>query len=208
MRSRFITTEIIEKFRLYLLDEEKSDNTIEKYLRDVTALANFCQSTAITKEVIIAYKEKLIEDNYSIPSINSMLAGINSLFCFMGWHDLRVRNIKFQRQMFYPKERELTRKDYERLCKAALRDKNERLHLILQTICATGIRVSELKFITVESVRKGKALVSLKGKCRYIFIVRELQKKIASLCSKARNRSRLCFHHPHRKADKQKHRLA
>lgn len=178
MRSRFITTEIIEKFRLYLLDEEKSNNTIEKYLRDVTALANFCQSTAITKEVIIAYKEKLIEDNYSIPSINSMLAGINSLFCFMGWHDLRVRNIKFQRQMFYPKERELTRKDYERLCKAALRDKNERLHLILQTICATGIRVSELKFITVESVRKGKALVSLKGKCRYIFIVRELQKKL------------------------------
>ena len=134
MRSRFITTEIIEKFRLYLLDEEKSDNTIEKYLRDVTALANFCQSTAITKEVIIAYKEKLIEDNYSIPSINSMLAGINSLFCFMGWHDLRVRNIKFQRQMFYPKERELTRKDYERLCKAALRDKNERLHLILCSI--------------------------------------------------------------------------
>ena len=184
MRSRFITTEIIEKFRLYLLDEEKSDNTIEKYLRDVTALANFCQSTAITKEVIIAYKEKLIEDNYSIPSINSMLAGINSLFCFMGWHDLRVRNIKFQRQMFYPKERELTRKDYERLCKAALRDKNERLHLILQTICATGIRVSELKFITVESVRKGKALVSLKGKCRYIFIVRELQKKLLRYAAK------------------------
>ena len=206
MRSRFITTEIIEKFRLYLLDEEKSDNTIEKYLRDVTALANFCQRTAITKEVIIAYKEKLIEDNYSIPSINSMLAGINSLFCFMGWHDLRVRNIKFQRQMFYPKERELTRKDYERLCKAALRDKNERLHLILQTICATGIRVSELKFITVESVRKGKALVSLKGKCRYIFIVRELQKKLLRYA--ARNRSRLCFHHPHRKADKQKYRLA
>ena len=107
MRSRLITTEIIEKFRLYLLDEEKSDNTIEKYLRDVTALANFCQSTAITKEVIIAYKEKLIEDNYSIPSIKSMLAGINSLFFFMGWHDLRVRNIKFQRQMFYPKERGL-----------------------------------------------------------------------------------------------------
>ncbi len=184
MRSRFITTEIIEKFRLYLLDEEKSNNTIEKYLRDVTALANFCQSTAITKEVIIAYKEKLIEDNYSIPSINSMLAGINSLFCFMGWHDLRVRNIKFQRQMFYPKERELTRKDYERLCKAALRDKNERLHLILQTICATGIRVSELKFITVESVRKGKALVSLKGKCRYIFIVRELQKKLLRYAAK------------------------
>ena len=208
MRSRFITTEIIEKFRLYLLDEEKSDNTIEKYLRDVTALANFCQSTAITKEVIIAYKEKLIEDNYSIPSINSMLAGINSLFCFMGWHDLRVRNIKFQRQMFYPKERELTRKDYERLCKAALRDKNERLHLILQTICATGIRVSELAYITVDAVKNGVASIKCKGKMQIHFYCTRVAKKIASLCSKARNRSRLCFHHPHRKADKQKHRLA
>lgn len=184
MRSRFITTEIIEKFRLYLLDEEKSDNTIEKYLRDVTALANFCKSTAITKEVVIAYKEKLIEDHYSISSINSMLAGINSLFCFMGWHDLRVKTIKFQRQVFYPKEKELTRKDYERLCQAALKAKDERLYLILQTICATGIRVSELKFITVESVRKGKALVSLKGKCRYIFIVRELQKKLLRYAAK------------------------
>lgn len=184
MRSRFITTEIIEKFRLYLLDEEKSDNTIEKYLRDVTALANFCKSTAITKEVVIAYKEKLIEDHYSISSINSMLAGINSLFCFMGWHDLRVKTIKFQRQVFYPEEKELTRKDYERLCQAALKAKDERLYLILQTICATGIRVSELKFITVESVRKGKAFVSLKGKCRYIFIVRELQKKLLRYAAK------------------------
>lgn len=184
MRSRFITTEIIEKFRLYLLDEEKSDNTIEKYLRDVTALANFCKSTAITKEVVIAYKEKLTEDHYSISSINSMLAGINSLFCFMGWHDLRVKTIKFQRQVFYPEEKELTRKDYERLCQAALKAKDERLYLILQTICATGIRVSELKFITVESVRKGKALVSLKGKCRYIFIVRELQKKLLRYAAK------------------------
>lgn len=184
MRSRFIKTEIIEKFRLYLLDEEKSDNTIEKYLRDVTALANFCKSTAITKEVVIAYKEKLIEDHYSISSINSMLAGINSLFCFMGWHDLRVKTIKFQRQVFYPEEKELTRKDYERLCQAALKAKDERLYLILQTICATGIRVSELKFITVESVRKGKAFVSLKGKCRYIFIVRELQKKLLRYAAK------------------------
>lgn len=186
MRSRFITTEIIEKFRLYLLDEEKSDNTIEKYLRDVTALANFCKSTAITKEVVIAYKEKLIEDHYSISSINSMLAGINSLFCFMGWHDLRVKTIKFQRQVFYPEEKELTRKDYEQLCQAALKANDERLYLILQTICATGIRVSELKFITVESVRKGKALVSLKGKCRYIFIVRELQKKLLRYAAKQR----------------------
>lgn len=184
MRNRFITTEIIEKFRLYLLDEEKSDNTIEKYLRDVTALANFCKSTTITKEVVIAYKEKLIEDHYSISSINSMLAGINSLFCFMGWHDLRVKTIKFQRQVFYPEEKELTRKDYERLCQAALKAKDERLYLILQTICATGIRVSELKFITVESVRKGKAFVSLKGKCRYIFIVRELQKKLLRYAAK------------------------
>jgi len=81
-----------------------------------------------------------------------MLAGINSLFCFMGWHDLRVKTIKFQRQVFYPEEKELTRKDYERLCQAALKAKDERLYLILQTICATGIRVSELKFITVESL--------------------------------------------------------
>lgn len=111
-------------------------------------------------------------------SINSMLASINSLFSFLGWYELRVKSLKVQQQVFCPEEKELTKAEYEPLCRTAERKQNQRLCLILQTICGTGIRVSELQFITVEAVRKGEAMVSLKGKTRSIFIVRDLQKKL------------------------------
>lgn len=115
---------------------------------------------------------------YAVRSINSMLASINSLFSFLGWYELRVKSLKVQQQVFCPEEKEMTKAEYERLCRTAERKQNERLCLILQTICGTGIRVSELQFITVEAVRKGEATVSLKGKTRSIFIVRDLQKKL------------------------------
>ena len=111
-------------------------------------------------------------------SVNSMIASLNSLFSFLGWYELRVKSLKVQQQVFCPEEKELTKAEYERLCRTAERKQNERLYLILQTICGTGIRVSELQFITVEAVRKGEATVSLKGKTRSIFIVRDLQKKL------------------------------
>lgn len=177
MKGHFLTSKEIVKFRNYLREEEKSENTLEKYIRDVTAFSAFCDGT-ITKDTVIAYKQSLIDGGYAVRSINSMLASINSLFSFLGWYELRVKSLKVQQQVFCPEEKELTKAEYERLCRTAERKQNERLCLILQTICGTGIRVSELQFITVEAVRKGEAMVSLKGKTRSVFIVRDLQKKL------------------------------
>ena len=177
MKGHYLTNKEIEKFRNYLREEEKSVNTMEKYIRDVTAFSAFCDGT-ITKDTVIAYNQNLIDSGYAVRSINSMLASINSLFSFLGWYELRVKSLKVQQQVFCPEEKEMTKAEYERLCRTAERKQNERLCLILQTICGTGIRVSELQFITVEAVRKGEATVSLKGKTRSIFIVRDLQKKL------------------------------
>ena len=177
MKGHFLTKKEIERFRNYLREEEKSENTLEKYIRDVTAFSAFCNG-AITKDTVIAYKQSLIDGGYAVRSINSMLASLNSLFSFLGWCELRVKSLKVQQQVFCPEEKEMTKAEYERLCRTAERKQNERLCLILQTICGTGIRVSELQFITVEAVRKGEATVSLKGKTRSIFIVRDLQKKL------------------------------
>ena len=177
MKGHFLTSTEIERFRNYLREEEKSKNTIEKYIRDVTAFSEFCDGTT-TKDTVIAYKQSLIDGGYAVRSINSMLASLNSLFSFLGWYELRVKPLKVQQQVFCPEEKELTKAEYERLCRTAERKQNQRLCLILQTICGTGIRVSELQFITVEAVRKGEATVSLKGKTRSIFIVRDLQKKL------------------------------
>ena len=177
MKGHFLTRKEIERFRNYLREEEKSENTLEKYIRDVTAFSAFCDGT-ITKDTVIAYNQNLIDSGYAVRSINSMLASINSLFSFLGWYELRVKSLKVQQQVFCPEEKEMTKAEYERLCHTAERKQNERLCLILQTICGTGIRVSELQFITVEAVRKGEAIVSLKGKKRSVFIVRDLQKKL------------------------------
>ena len=177
MEEKIITEKNISEFYNFLCDEEKSDNTKEKYIRDVTAFSAFCDGI-ITKDTVIAYKQNLIDSGYAVRSINSMLASINSLFSFLGWYELRVKSLKVQQQVFCPEEKELTKAEYERLCRTAERKHNERLCLILQTICGTGIRVSELQFITVEAIRRGEARVSCKAKTREVFIVRELQKKL------------------------------
>ncbi len=178
MKGRILTKKQIEAFAVYLEREEKSKNTIEKYLRDVRAFSSYMGSTEITKESVIAYKSKLLSENYTARSINSMLASINSLLAFLGWSDAKVKSLRLQRQIYCPEEKELTKNEYMRLVKTAKGKGNERLNLLLQTICGTGIRVSELQYITVESVKSGEAIVSLKGKTRSVFIVRELQKKL------------------------------
>ena len=111
-----------------------------------------------------------------------MLASINSLFAFLGWHELKVKSIKLQQQIYRPEEKELTKAEYTRLIRTAKQKGKERLNLVIQTICGTGIRVSELQFITVDAVRKGEAVVSLKGKTRTVFIVKDLQKKLLRYC--------------------------
>lgn len=178
MKGRILTEKMVADFSAYLKSEEKSENTLEKYLRDVRAFAAYLGGAAITKETVIAYKNKLLSENYAVRSVNSMLASLNSLFTFLGWTDCRVKSIKLQRQIYCSEERELTKAEYMRLVNTAKQKGNERLNLILQTICGTGIRVSELQYITVEAVKCGEAIVSLKGKTRTIFIVRELQKKL------------------------------
>lgn len=175
---RILTNSKIQDFYAWLKSEEKSENTVEKYIRDVTAFMVYLSGGAISKEAVIAYKNKLINENYAVRSINSMLASLNSLFAFLCWVDLKVKSIKLQRQIYCPEEKELTKAEYIRLVNSAKKKGNERLNLLIQTICGTGIRVSELQFITVAAVQCGEAVVSLKGKTRTVFIVKKLKQKL------------------------------
>ncbi len=192
MEERILTADIIENFRKNLELQEKSTSTIEKYIRDVKAFSVYAENVAITKEKVIAYK-KYLGNNYAVRSVNSMLASINSLFSFLGWHDLRVKSLKLQQQVFCPEEKELTKAEYARLCKTAERKHNERLNLILQTICGTGIRVSELQFITVEAVKNGEAIVNCKAKTRAVFIVKELKQKLLRYAAEQNIKSGMIF---------------
>lgn len=174
---RIITILMIGDFENYLRSDEKSDNTIEKYIRDVKAFFEFARAREISKFVVMEFKSSLVE-NYEITSANSMIASVNAFLRFMGWVDCCIKQFKVQKKAFCSEEKELTKAEYIRLVNAAKQKGNERLNLILQTICGTGIRVSELQFITVDAVRKGEAIVSCKNKTRTVFIVRELQKKL------------------------------
>ncbi len=178
MKKTKLTDKIISHFRNYLENEEKSLSTIQKYIRDVTAFMLFLSGGEITKESVIEYKQGLIEGGYTVCSVNSMLASLNSLFTYLGRHDLKAKTIKVQRKIFCSEEKELTKAEYERLCRTAQKKNDNRLYLILLTICSTGIRVSELQYITEEAVRRGEAVVSCKGKTRSVFIVSKLQKKL------------------------------
>lgn len=175
--SRTIRNSMIGDFESYLRSDEKSDNTIEKYLRDVRAFTVFAEAREISKTVVLEFKASLVE-NYEITSANSMIAAVNAFLRFMGWMDCCIKQFKVQKKAFCSEEKELTKAEYIRLVNTAKEKGNERLNLILQTICGTGIRVSELQFITVEAVRKGEAVVSCKNKTRTVFIVRKLQKKL------------------------------
>lgn len=177
MKERILTADIIEKYEKDLILQEKSTATIEKYIRDVKAFSIYAQNKVIAKEIVIEYKN-FLQSNYAVRSVNSMIASINSLFVFLGWFDLKVKSLKLQQRVFCPEEKELTKVEYIRLCKVAKRNKNQRLNLIIQTICATGIRVSELQYITIEAVKRGEAIVNCKAKTRSVFIVKELKKEL------------------------------
>lgn len=193
MDELIITKERTDEFRNYLKLEEKSDNTIEKYMRDIKAFRQYAGTQPVTKELAIAYKEKLLADEYAVRSVNSMIASLNSFFTFAGYEYLKVKTIKEQRQIFCSEEKELTREEYNRLLSAAESKGNKRLNLILQTICGTGIHVSELKFITVEAVKKGEAFVFCKGKRRSVFIVKALQKKLLRFAAEQKIESGCIF---------------
>lgn len=172
-----ITETQLKDFTEYLRKNERSTATIQKYLHDVRHFADFSNGKAITKDIVLSYKESLAE-THALTSANSMLAALNTFFGFLGVKEFCVKQFKVQKQTYLPEEKELTRSEYLRLVTAAEKTGNERLSLIIQTICGSGIRVSELKFITVEAVNRGKAEVRCKGKIRTVFIVKELKRKL------------------------------
>ena len=174
---RIIDPRKMQEFEFHLRDEERSAATIEKYMRDVRRFASFVRDSEIDKQTVLDYKSKLGAE-YAVASANSMIAAMNGFLRFCGWHELCVKQFKTQREAYCSEEKELTRAEYIRLLGAAKANRNIRLNLIIQTICGTGIRVSELQFITVEALRSGEATVNCKGKMRRIFIVPELKKKL------------------------------
>ncbi len=174
---RCISLEQIELYRVYLIGEERAELTVEKYIRDIEAFFRYLNGSEVTKESVVEYKALLVE-NYAPGSVNSMLSSLMSFFSFLGWNDLKVKSLKIQRRIFDSEEKELTKAEYQRLLQAAKAKQNERLYLLLQTVCSTGIRVSELKHITVEAVMHGKAEISCKGKRRTVFLPDKLCKML------------------------------
>lgn len=171
---RILAMEQIELFEKHLQEEEKSPVTIEKYMRDVRRFVVFTGNDKINKENVINYKKMLIDNHYAVASINSMLVSVNSFLKFLGWQDCCVKGIKTQRQIYCSQDKELTKEEYIRLLDAA--GEKPRLKLLIQTICSTGIRVSELAFFTVEAVRTGEVCVSCKNKNRIVIIPGKLKK--------------------------------
>ncbi len=175
---RKITEQLILKFKEYLIDEEKSLHTLDKYVRDITAFAEWNDSGELSKSIVLKYKQELIQ-RYAPASVNSVLSSLNSFFEFSEWVDLKVKSLKIQKQIFLSREKELTKSEYERLLAAAKQRKNEKLYYLMQTICSSGIRVSELKSITVQAVKERQTVIKSKGKIRVIILPKALCKMLS-----------------------------
>lgn len=191
MEDRVLSELRMRAFHDYLIQEEKSTATVEKYLRDARTFFAFAGQRAVTKELAMAYKQSLLEKGYAIRSINSMLASLNSLLSFLGWGDCKVKSLKMQRQIYCAEEKELTKAEYLRLLEAS--KKRPQLNLLMQTICGTGIRVSELKHFTVEAVRHGEVAVRCKGKVRTILLPGKLQTRLLNYAKKYKIQSGAIF---------------
>ncbi len=179
-----ITPENMRLFAAYLRREERAENTITKYLHDMDAFSAWLGGRPVTKETVAAWKEHLLAAGRRPGTINGTLAALHSFFTFMAWNDCRVKYLKIQRQMFRDTSRELTKDDYFRLVQTAETRNNRRLALLLETICSTGVRVSEVKYITVEAAHRGRADISLKGKIRTILIPAKLARKLMKYAGK------------------------
>jgi len=174
---RKISSEVIGRFKDYLIEDEKSENTIGKYIIDIAFFAEWLGGREVTKGVVLEYKRELCE-KHAPRSVNASLSALNSFFAFMEWYDVRVKTLKIQRQIFANKDKELTKAEYERLLMAAKAKKNQRLYYLMQTICSTGIRVSELKYITTDAVKRGQATINCKGKMRVVILPNQLCKML------------------------------
>ena len=173
-----LTEQAFDQFEDYLRHDEREESTIEAYLRSLTRFAEWANGRSVTKELAMEWKTALAESGYRPISVNAMLAAVNKFFICMGREDCKVKYLKLQRQMFRKSEKDLSKEEYQRLVQAAHEKGDLRMELILETICATGIRVGELKYITLEAVRAGVAEIALKGKIRTILLPRRLCRKL------------------------------
>ena len=192
MHKLSINKKDLQKFETFLRDSEKSCHTIEKYIRDIINFFEFSINRKITKALLLEYKESL-QNKYSMSSANSMISSLNSFLCFCGYDSMRLKQFKLQRSVYCPESKELTKDEYSALISAAKARNNARLSLIIQALCATGMRVSELEFITVEAAKKGEAVVTSKGKTRTVFLVSHLCKKLLTYCKENNVKSGCVF---------------
>lgn len=170
---KIITDDLIEKYKDFLINEEKASATLEKYMRDIKAFSEWMSGSELDKRKVLDYKEYLI-GKFAPASVNSVLSSLNSFFEFNNWYELKVRMLKIQKQIFAQKDKELSKTEYERLLDAAKAKSNQRLYLLMQTICSSGIRVSELQYVTVEAIKLRKATINCKGKMRIVILPKEL----------------------------------
>ena len=194
MEQHYLTNEQIAAFASSLVRAERTPATIEKYLRSVRAFFLYLDGQPVTKDAVVAWKEHLQSvGGYSPSTVNASLAAINDLFTFLGWTDCRAHYLKVQRRLFRDAGQELGREDYERLITAARESGRERIALVMETICATGIRVSEVRYITVEAAKEGRTTISLKGKIRTILLPEKLCRKLLQYAQKQKTASGAIF---------------
>ena len=189
MKERVLNSRQLELFARKLREDERSAGTRENYLRHIRAFAAWVQGRPVTKELAAEWKEHLVSSDYCPGTINTMLVSLNRFFGFLGWNDCQVKTLRIQRRLFREDCKELTREEYQRLIAAAQSMSRERLMLLMETICSTGIRVSEVKYITVEALKLGKAEISLKGKIRTILLPNKLCRKLLKYAKKQRTAS-------------------
>ena len=187
--TRQITVQHIQSYQAHLRRAERSAGTVENYLRHARAFAGWLSGRPVTREVAAGWKRHLLETGYAPATVNAMLAALNGLFRFLGWEDCRVKFLKVQRRLFRDPARELSRAEYDRLLETALARGQERLALLMEAICATGIRVSEVKYLTVEAAQRGRAEVALKGKIRTILLPGKLCRKLLKFVKKQKTAS-------------------
>ena len=168
----------VNNFRKHLEKEERSQGTVENYLRGVRMFSAWLGGNSVQEDSAANWKHTLLEQGYRPRTINAMLAAIHSFFSFMRWRDCDTKTLKIQRQVFREDKRELTREEYQQLLRTANTEGKDRLALVMEAICATGIRVSEVKYLTVEAACQGRTDISMKGKIRTILIPKKLSKKL------------------------------
>ena len=173
-----LTSESITEFAEYLRSEEREESTVQKYVRHVSEFASWLEGRKVTKALAVEWKESLQDGRFVPATVNAKIASVNAFFKYAGWEECRVKSLRLQRRVFRDQGRDLTREEYERLVRAAYDRCDERLALVMETICATGIRVSELRYITVKAVNQGRAVIALKGKIRTIILPGKLCKRL------------------------------